>query len=91
MLESNPFMNLSWEVAPSERAQCALCGPLLMPPRIALLFTCVFTAYFWARISSIGADLDKPLPYWRIVVGGWVGWLGMIDRLIHRLLQLLIQ
>lgn len=68
MLEHNPFMNLSWEVTPAERLKCALCGPLLMPPRIVLLFTCVFTAYFWGRLSTIGADLDKPLPYWRIVV-----------------------
>lgn len=71
MLEHNPFMNLTWEVTSGERVKCALLGPLLMPPRILLLVTCVFTAYFWGRLSCIGGvDLNKPLPYWRIVVRG---------------------
>lgn len=69
MLESNPFMNLSWEMTPWERLKCALWGPLLIPPRIPLLLSCLFTAYFWAQLSTIGGvDLNKPLPYWRIMV-----------------------
>ena len=69
MLEHNPFMNLSWEVTASERVKCALLGPLLLPPRVLLLVGCVFAAYFWGRLSCIGGvDLNKPLPYWRIMV-----------------------
>lgn len=81
MLESNPFMNLSWEITATERIKCALFGPLLIPPRIALVLSCLFSAYFWARLSMIGGvDLNKPLPYWRLMVrmdGVAMGWVGL--------------
>lgn len=62
-------MNLSWEMTPLERLKCALLGPLLVPPRIALVVSCLFTAYFWAQLSTIGGvEINKPLPHWRLMV-----------------------
>ena len=63
---ANPFMNFTWSIPRLERIKCALLGPLLIPPRLILLFVSLFGAYGFGKLSTIGAELERPLPRWRI-------------------------
>lgn len=63
---SNPFMNNTWEISRPERLKCALCGPVLIPPRLALLFISLMGAYGFGTLSTLGAELERPLARWRI-------------------------
>jgi len=65
-LIANPFMNFTWAIPRLERIKCALFGPVLIPPRLLLLFVSLFGAYGFGKFSTIGAKLDRPLPRWRI-------------------------
>lgn len=62
----NPFMNNTWEISRLERLKCALFGPVLIPPRLLLLFVSLLGAYGFGKLSTIGAELERPLPRWRI-------------------------
>lgn len=63
---ANPFMNFTWAIPRMERIKCALLGPVLIPPRLVLLFVSLFGAYGFGKLSTIGAELERPLPRWRI-------------------------
>ena len=59
-------MNFTWAIPRLERIKCALFGPVLIPPRLLLLFVSLFGAYGFGKLSTIGAELERPLPRWRI-------------------------
>lgn len=63
---ANPFMNFTWAIPRMERIKCALLGPVLIPPRLILLFVSLLGAYGFGKLSTIGAELERPLPRWRI-------------------------
>ncbi|KAM3576955.1 hypothetical protein VYU27_001097 [Nannochloropsis oceanica] len=62
----NPFMNNTWEIYRLERLKCAVFGPVLIPPRLLLLIVSLLGAYGFGKLSTIGAELERPMPRWRI-------------------------
>lgn len=61
-------MNKTWHITTKERVKCALLGPILLPFRIVILFASLLGAWSFGSLSIIGADLNQPLPWWRMIL-----------------------